>query len=82
MTMMFVKIFEDFFNSLGVPIIVFYIGGIIPIVILNFSLGLINQRYGILKAYNNAGWYNTPVAMTVVKQTDAIYNVVVSEKKC
>jgi hypothetical protein len=73
MTMMFVKLFEDFFNSFGVPIIVFYVAGILPIVAANFFIGFLNLRYGIMKDYNNAGWYNTPVAMTVVRKVDYLY---------
>lgn len=80
MTMMFIKLFEDFFNSLGVPIIVFYVLGMVPIFTLNFIIGWLNLKVGFWPQYMNIPWYYSSVGMGLVEDVKDIKGKVCDEE--
>ncbi len=79
LTGVFIGLFRDFFEGFGLPIWILCAAGIFPIVTGNIIIGYMNLRYGILRQYNNQGWYNCDVAMDLVDDARAVYEHVVPE---
>jgi hypothetical protein len=80
-TAMFIGLYQDFFSQFGLPIWLLCILGVLPILSFNLVLGVINDRRGILKNYNNMAWEKCSIAMGLVSDVEEIRGVLGLPKK-
>lgn len=65
--------FISYLDAMGVSAWLVCLAGIGIVVFGNMFLGYLNNRYGILRHYNNMGWYSCDVAMGLVKTNEEIH---------